>query len=357
MVRFPGLGRDLAKTWLHDGRVAILLDGLDEFNDEQRPDLVQLLNSTFLFNFPELCVAVCSRTNEYHVLQNHSETKLQLRGCVHLEPLTERQIILYLQAADAQALLKAIPNDAALRQLAQTPLTLSMLVLAYGGIAPAYVPSSSLTESRHRLFQAYVARMLQRQARRLQDVPFDDIAAHDIPNTQYLFPPAMLDRWLSWLALTMSVRMRTTFSIDGLLRLLLIGIKSERRISTFYCSQYTLGIISLFSSVLFGLLLLINEPSPQNVRDIAMLGGVAVVSSVFFPFVSAEFNEKAYGIPFAILAIIIEGFFSIASASRLTSELLPNTYEFLSYCAIFTYMTVLYMVTLEKIENPKIDIL
>jgi predicted NACHT family NTPase len=33
MATFPGLSRELAREWIRQGRVAALLDGLDEFND------------------------------------------------------------------------------------------------------------------------------------------------------------------------------------------------------------------------------------------------------------------------------------------------------------------------------------
>jgi predicted NACHT family NTPase len=153
MTAFPGLSREMAYEWIRFGRVAVLLDGLDEFNDERRADLALLLNRTFLRHYPDLVVVICSRTNEYAALKGNEQTRLRLRGCVHLEPLTDPQIATYLRDARAEGILGALPDDTALQELARTPLTLSMLVLAYGGVAPGDLPvARTLSEQRHNLF-------------------------------------------------------------------------------------------------------------------------------------------------------------------------------------------------------------
>jgi len=244
MAAFPGLSRELAREWIRQGRVAALLDGLDEFNDERRADLVHLLNSTFLRNYPDLVVVIYSRTNEYLALQSSEETRLQLRGCVHLQALSDAQIAAYLDAAKARALLSALPDDPALRELAMTPLTLSMLVLAYGGLAPSDLPKAgSLSESRHHLFKSYVARMLQRRERRKRNIPFDDSKANDIPISEYSYHPDQVHRWLGWLALALSVRMRTSFSVTNFHSILIIGVQPARQPFNFAAVYFAIGAL------------------------------------------------------------------------------------------------------------------
>ena len=48
--------------------------------------------------------------------------------------------------------------------------------------------------------QAYVARMLQRKARRDKGIQFDNNQKNDVPVTDYPFAPERLDRYLGWLA-------------------------------------------------------------------------------------------------------------------------------------------------------------
>ena len=249
---FPGLSSGMAREWIHEGRVAILLDGLDEFNDERRGDLALLLNRTFLSNYPYLVVVICSRTNEYQFLKSSEETRLQLRGCVQLQPLNDEQVSSYLEAAHAQVLLNSLPGDAALRELAQTPLTLSMLVLAYGDLRPGEMPSArNLSERRHLLFESYVARMLQRQARRKQNVPFDDSRANDVALANYQYNPQMLNRWLGWLALVLSMRMRTIFATENFHSILRLAVSPERQLFNF-CAVYTplCAMLGIFLSIL-----------------------------------------------------------------------------------------------------------
>jgi hypothetical protein len=249
MAAFPGLSPQTARQWIQQGSVTVLLDGLDEFNDDLRAGLVRLLNTTFLHDYPGLAVVVCSRINEYEVLRSVEETRLQLSGCVQLQPLTDEQIADYLRARNAAALLSALPSDAALQELARTPLTLSMLVGAYGGSAPPdFGAPGTLSERRHRLFQSYVARMLQRQARKEKlGIPFDDSHANDVPVSDYRYRPDSVHRWLGWLALALSVRMRTSFTVDGFYAILSAGGKADRQPFNLCAVYFALGSLLSFS--------------------------------------------------------------------------------------------------------------
>jgi HEAT repeat protein len=320
MASFPGLDPATARRWLRERRVAALLDGLDEFNDERRAELAVLLNNGFLRDHPLIPVVICSRINEYAVLQSDEATKLVLGGAVELQPLTDDQVAEYLIAAKAEGLLAALPNDPSLRELARSPLTLSMLVLAYGGESPsAPATGTSLSETRFRLFESYVARMLQRQARRDQGVPFDTVAANDVPVGRYRFPPGRIDNWLGWLALTLSVRMRTTFSPRGLLRLLVTGNQPERQPLNYGIVYFVLGAVMTLALALAVLPILpLTAPG--------LLGAAAAIGAAWLllPLAATADHEWSSGIVVIAGLAIIAFLLATTSLVRVLGIFLPD---------------------------------
>ena len=207
------LPREMARRWLAEDRVLLLLDGLDEVNDQRRAELARLLNTSLLRQHPEAAVVVCSRTDDYRPLADSTDTRLALAGAVTLQPLTPAQINTYLQAAKATGLADALAQDPALRTLAETPLTLSMMTLAYAGLGAADIPHhASAALQRHALMATFVARMLQRKERRDRQIPFDRSQQLEVAPCDYGYAPATVDRTLGWLAVQMSVRMQTTCS-------------------------------------------------------------------------------------------------------------------------------------------------
>ncbi|HYI39207.1 MAG TPA: NACHT domain-containing protein [Allosphingosinicella sp.] len=317
LAAVPGVGRQLAREWLRDGSVAVLLDGLDEFNEEQRSQLVVTLNSTFLRNHPDLPVVICSRTNEYEVLQSLEQSRLQLRGAVHLQPLSDAQIAEYLEAARAHDLLRALPQDPALDELSRTPLTLSMLVLAYGGTAPA-VASLSFSETRLRLFESYVSRMLQRQARRDRDVPFDEVAANDISIEKYRYHPDPLRRWLGWLAISLSVRRRTAFAPDAFEAMLAVASRPQQQFLTFWVTHMIAGLL------MTGCLLAVALPLvPMNSEAVWLAAMILAAAWMAVPLAAAGEHDWSWGIPFSVLAI--GG--AVAGTVALVSQLVADSVE------------------------------
>lgn len=320
MAAFPGLGHELAREWIHHGHVAILLDGLDEFNDERRADLVRLLNSTFLSHYPDLIIVVCSRINEYLVLQSSKATRLELRGCVQLQPLNDTQIATYLEAAQAKTLLNALPNDPALRELAQTPLTLSMLVLAYGGLAPNDLPQSgSLSESRHHLFESYVARMLQRSERRKRNIPFDNSKLNDIPTSEYRYRPDQVHRWLGWLALVLSVRMRTSFSLANFHSILTIGVKPDRQLFNFVAVYFAMGTLMTVSLFLMALPIITFTP-----ESLLSATGIGILLYFLLPLAASGKNDWIGTQWFLLITILLVILLDSTILAHFLSIILPG---------------------------------
>lgn len=189
----------IATAWVEQDELLLLLDGLDEVAAPHRDDCVQAINQ---FRREHLTpIAVCCRIADYMALP----TKLQLNGAVVLRNLTPEQIEQYLQAAGPAlgGLHEALSRDNVLQELAQTPLMLSIMTLAYQDQSGAMLETEEAksTEARRRhLFDAYVERMFSRTARTRQE--------------DYARPQAI--HWLSWLAKTMTQDGQSTFLIEEL---------------------------------------------------------------------------------------------------------------------------------------------
>ena len=107
-------------------------------------------------------VVVCSRIAEYEALSAH----LRLRGSVFIRSLTPEQINQYLDRADEQlqAVKTLLQEDNALQELAQSPLTLSIMTLAYRGKKVEELPQTgSVKERRQHLFDSYIKRMFSQE--------------------------------------------------------------------------------------------------------------------------------------------------------------------------------------------------
>jgi hypothetical protein len=149
------------RAWL-DGEILLpLLDGLDEVAVEHREECIKAIN-LFRHEHGTVPIAVCCRTGDYQLFQ----TRLELYGTLTIEPLSRQQVERFLDRPDrkfagAQA---ALAREPALWALADTPLILSIMVLAFRD------PESSESlggitrqELRDHLFATYVRTMLTRR--------------------------------------------------------------------------------------------------------------------------------------------------------------------------------------------------
>jgi len=206
-----------AREWLHTERLVLLLDGLDEVNDQRRADVARLLNDSLLRPQTDLPVLVCSRNDEYAALRDTEGARLAMEDAVALQPLGPEQVELYLAAARVPGIAQALRDDAGLRELAEVPLTLSMMVLAYADLPAEQIPRhASALQRRQALLAAFVERMLQRKERRARGRPLNRDPQFEVPVSEYALSPRVVDRQLGWLAVQMSTRMQTTFSMARL---------------------------------------------------------------------------------------------------------------------------------------------
>jgi hypothetical protein len=317
---FKPLDEPTARRWLDEHRIAILLDGLDEFDDARRAELVELLNETYLCDHLGKPIVICCRINEYTVLGAQEKTTLRLEGSVELQPLTRHQVNKYLEAAGATSLMRAVQADPQLEELARTPLMLAVLAMAYGRDSTAeVVHEARLSDMRFRVFEAYVERMLRRQAQRREQ----DQDAKEVAEGRYLYSSETIDRCLGWLAITLSVRNRTSFSPRAMMRMLLLEHRREGDSPTSFIAYLTLGvpmalglavaIAPLVPFTLMGFLvaaayivgawILLPLLVTANSNMLGVLVGIVLVGAIFGG-VGAIFVELAQWLPLSPYQIV-----------------------------------------------------
>ncbi len=172
----------IGRPWLENHRLLPLLDGLDEVQEEERAACVEAINQ-FGAEYGLSGLVVCSRVEEYTCLP----VRLKLNGAIRLQPLTLEQVYDYLDAAGSklEALRVALEADDSLKTLAQTPLTLGIMTLAYQNISPEDLAgqANTLEARRKHLLDTYIERMFQRKGLGRKRYSDDQTKA-----------------WLSWLA-------------------------------------------------------------------------------------------------------------------------------------------------------------
>lgn len=151
-----GVARDLTRAAIAQNQFVYLLDGLDEVSGEVRDACLEAINR-FKENHPAEMV-VCSRIKEYEALRE----RLHLGAAIQIQPLSDAQVDAYLgqEGLELQAVRATLVQDAELRELAHTPLMLSLMTLAYRGMTKEELrPLADKATRRHHLFSHYVQRM------------------------------------------------------------------------------------------------------------------------------------------------------------------------------------------------------
>jgi MFS family permease len=187
-----------APSWVNENKMSLLLDGLDEVKQDRRARCVDAINQ-FRKEHGLTSLIVCCRIEEYVVVQ----TKLSLAGAITLQPLTSEQVNDYFdkfgeRLASVKQLLK---KDKSLQELAETPLMLSIMALAYKDTkADELIGSKNIEEQRKYIFNSYIQRMFERSTRTV-NAPFS--------KQQTL-------HYLSWLARKMIQHNIITYQIEAM---------------------------------------------------------------------------------------------------------------------------------------------
>lgn len=187
------LNKRFGLNWLDTEPFCLLLDGLDEVQESLRHACIQAINQ-FRQSYGLTKLVICSRKDDYEQLTQ----QLQLHTAVVIQPLTLAQVEAYLSAGGEKmmAARMAIATDALLRELSQTPLTLSIITLAYQGKDINELTVGTLQQRRQQLFANYVDRMFERRP------PRD------------AFVPQQAKRWLSWLAQQLQNHSQSVFFLE-----------------------------------------------------------------------------------------------------------------------------------------------
>jgi len=151
------------RSWLRDRRILPLLDGLDEVKAENRAACVEKINR-LVIDYGLQGLVICSRIKDYMDLS----VRLAFYRAIYLQPLTPEQIDEYLdRAGEKLASLRAtLQGDEALKSMAQSPLILNIMSLAYQDTSAQVLSDAVLNtdEARRRhLFDTYIARMFHRK--------------------------------------------------------------------------------------------------------------------------------------------------------------------------------------------------
>jgi hypothetical protein len=189
----------IARSWLQSDYLVPLLDGLDEIETVMQPDCVTAING-FIEEFSPPGLVVCCRVDEYRWLPE----RLKLNGAICLEPLSEDEVDKYLANGGSKlvALQDAVNTDSVLQELAQTPLMLSIMTLAFRGAGTEQLtaPKGETLEGRRmQIFRLYVEQMFQSKG-----------------SGSLLFSKEKTIDRLSWLAGKMRDHSQSVFLVEGI---------------------------------------------------------------------------------------------------------------------------------------------
>lgn len=232
------LPRETSRRLIASGGLIYLLDGLDEVAAEARDACVQAINE--LKAQQPAPLVVCCRVAEYEGLA----AKLNLGTAVCIQPLTDEQIDDYLRRPELKltAVRQMVKTDAAMRELAQTPLFLSVMTLAYRDMKRADLKQLPTPEARRaHLYDHYVAEMWRRRPLNGNE-PYDETQAMT---------------WLTNLAHGMKQHEQTTFYIERLQPTWLPNLHLNNLYAR--CSNLVAGMLILCLMVpLFGSLIVLD---------------------------------------------------------------------------------------------------
>ncbi|EFH84718.1 helix-turn-helix domain-containing protein [Ktedonobacter racemifer] len=186
----------VARRWIEDEQLALLLDGLDEMQATHRLACIEAINQ-YRQVHGLVPVVVCSRTAEYL----NQPVRLVLNKAISIQPLSAQQVNKYVErGGEALIALKvAMQRDPGLQELAENPLMLTTLAMTYHGESAAeqILPDSSVL-IHYLVFETYVKRVLQRRGSKGQ------------------YTPQQTKRYLTWLAKQMQEHAMTEFYLERL---------------------------------------------------------------------------------------------------------------------------------------------
>ncbi len=253
--------RRIAQSWVENEELLMLLDGLDEVKLKLRNECVKAIND-FRQEHGATQLVVCSRVADYEMLNS----RLRVQGAALLLPLSFDQVDRYLEklGPQLQALRRTIQENEAFQELGQSPLMLSIMILAYKGISFGEIQSSTVNGSlENHLFGLYVQRMFERRS------------------TRYSYSREHTISWLTNLARIMSKRSETVFLVE---RMQPDWLQTKRW-------QYDICLGLVFSPI-FGLIgKLLGSWGGPTLETLGTVIGALVGALIFGPFYNFTFGK------------------------------------------------------------------
>ncbi|MDJ0702477.1 MAG: NACHT domain-containing protein [Leptolyngbyaceae cyanobacterium MO_188.B28] len=202
--RLYGMSKSLARAWVYQQKLILLLDGLDEVDIKCRHHCIKALNQ-FIQEHGITEIVVCSRIRDYMAISE----RLKLRTAIYIKPLTSRQVSQFLDSAGEQlsALRIILNKNSELQEFASSPLILSIMSLAYQNYSTDNIVQYKTMEEYHQgLFDTYINRMFE-GAR---------ITAYTKQISRKKYPREKAQYWLVWLAKQMQRTSQSVFLIENI---------------------------------------------------------------------------------------------------------------------------------------------
>ncbi len=241
-----------AQKLVTDNKMFLLLDGLDEVKQDLREKCVEAINE-FKNAHGLNSLVVCSRIEEYQAINK----KLSLAGAINLQPLTSGQVDTYFNkfGKNLSSLRQILRKDKTLQELTETPLMLSIMVLAYKDVNIKEIPElKNNKEQRKYLFDTYINRMFERLTRS-EKKDFSKEETH---------------HYLSWLAYQMVKHNLIAYQIEGMQPSWLDNEKQQRIYK--WIVWLSVGLIAGLSiGLILGLILGLREGLTAG-----LIGGLSV---------------------------------------------------------------------------------
>ena len=178
---------------LRYSKVSLILDGLDEVSADKRSSCVKALNAFRARR--DIDITISSRKTEYTAIDD----KLEMWACVELQPLSPRQVALYLDSAnlDSKGLRQLLDKSPSLQPLVSVPLFLNIMLVAHQQLDTDDVALKTGVELQRAILDAFVVWQLDHCAKNAAPVsPLTTISS------------------LKWMAAQMSKFGYYAFSVD-----------------------------------------------------------------------------------------------------------------------------------------------